>query len=809
MSALALQLRSFGRSGLRQPVFGLLAVLGIALGVAVVTAVDRAIDASRRNLAASVDLVSGPYDYHVVAGTAGVEERFYTELRVRLGVRQALPVVEGSVALGEEAGGARLIGVDLISVLAGDAVSPGWLSRIGAGQIQETPLLAGADGVVLSRAFAARLGVETGDVLAFADGRSSVSIAGVVDVEERAEAAWDGLLLADIATAQALLERQGQLTRIDLSAPPAVLAEVRSSLPPGTELLTSEQRSANMLDLSQSFHLNLTALSLLTLLVGAMLIFNTETFLVVRRRRELAILRTMGVTAREIFLAVLIEAVVLGLAGTLLGLAGGSVLAELMMGFLGRTSADFYSGVSSSLPPMSLGQGLRLALLGVGVSVVAAVLPAREAVRGATVEHLRNHDLMSRSEDPILWRRLALVGLGCMTLGLGLVLVTPGQVTAAFIALFLLLLGFTAQAPWLAQRVFGRPSRDIYAMSMRRLSVRGVSAHLGRSAPALAALIVALGTSLGITLMIASFERAVVNWLDGVLAADFYLAGEQPRLLDVHDGKALAALAGVAEVSTVRWSTIETATGYDRIVAYDLNARARDGFILLDGDARGLWSRFEHERVVMVTETLAYKRALQVGDALNLRTLEGERDFEVAAIYRDYGSEHGTIAMSETVFAQHFASRETVEGIGIYLAPDADPTRSAQALEAWVASQSRPLILRSREALIGLSLEVFARTFTITEVLRVLAALVAFAGTVNALLALLLDRYAQFAVLRALGVTPGEVSRMLLTESGLLGAFAGLFSVPAGLLIGSMLIYVVNVRSFGWSMAPDFSVGPM
>lgn len=813
MSALALQLRSFARSGLRQPVFGLLAVLGVALGVAVVTAVDRAIDASRRNLEASVDLLAGPFSHHVVGGVSGVDEAVYRTLRVELGVRRAMPVVQGPVTLSAGAVRARLVGIDLTAALAADSLAPPWMGEVGDGELQGAPLLPGARSVVLAQSFAQRLGVTVGDRLPLTgDGAHAPTVAAVLNVPAAGDAAWEGLLLSDIATAQEVLGRQGQLTRIDLSPTLAQLTALGDAgmLPPGTELLTGAQRAANVLDLSQSFHLNLTALSLLTLLVGAMLIFNTETFLVVRRRREFAILRTMGVTSREIFVAVLLEACALGVIGTILGLVAGSALAQLMMGLMGRTSADLYATVSASLPPMGLGQLARLSALGVGVSLLAAVLPAREAVRGATVEHLRNHDVMPREAEG-LWGRLAVAGLAAIACGLVLVLVTPGQVTAAFVGLFLLLLGFTAQAPWLARRLFARRAAAAADLSLQRLAVRSVGAHLHRSAPALAALIVALGTSLGITLMIASFERAVVSWLDSVLAADYYVAGEQPRVITQADVASLAAKPGVADVSTVRWNTVETASGHDRIVAYSLNERARRGFILLEGDPQRFWPRFASEPVVMVTQTLAYKRGLRVGDSIPLRTANGERPFEVGAVYRDYGSEHGTIAMSEATFVGHFPTRDTVEGIGVYLDPAADRAQSDAALTAWAEEQqrTRPVLLRSRESLIALSLEVFARTFTITEVLRVLAALVAFAGTINALLALLLDRYAQFAVLRALGVTPNEIARSLLTESGALGAFAGVCAIPAGLLIGLMLIYVVNVRSFGWTMAPHFTLTPM
>jgi putative ABC transport system permease protein len=828
MSAFLLQLLSFLRAGARQPAFALLAVVGVALGVCVVTGVERAIDASRRNLANAIEITSGPYSHHVVGGMAGLDEELYRHLRVDLGLRGSLPVVEGTVVLsglgealaptsngpaptaGPDGVGsgfprrARIIGADALAGI-GSATRGGLAVVRGSGDNQ--PLFAEANGVIVSAPFAQALGANTGDTLHLADGEQVVRIVDIIEVPPDQAGAWDGLMLADIATAQDLTAKRGRLTRIDLQlADDDARARVLDALPADAELLTREQRTANLLGISQSFHLNLTALSLLSLLVGAMLIFNTETFLVVRRRRELAILRTLGVTSPAITMLVLTEAALLGLAGSVLGVLAGSALASVMMDLIGRTSQDLYQAASGTLTPMRPLQLMKLLLLGVGISLLAAWLPAREAARGATVEVLRNHDLMHVEQLP--WGRTALAGWVAIGAASLLLWLTPGNVVAAFVAMFMILLGLTAQAPLLAQSLFAR-SRGL-AGSLPSLTVRSVGSHLSRSATALAALIVALGTSLGIALMIQSFKVSVVDWLDTVLQADYYVAGNQPGDLTLDRLQALQAMPGVADISTVRFDRISTAEGFDRIVAYDLNRRAENGFHFLAGDAARFFATYRDEDVVMVTETLAYKRGLEVGDDLSLRTATGERRFAVGGIYRDYGSEHGTIAMSEATFGRHFPRPPSVGGAGIYVAAqDADTLADVDArLRAWADGQDG-LSLRSRRDLIDISLTVFAQTFTITEVLRVLAALVAFAGTINALLALLLDRYSQFALLRAVGVTPNEIAGMLLAESGLLGLFAGLLAVPVGIVTCLLLIYVVNVRSFGWTMPPVIDAAPL
>jgi putative ABC transport system permease protein len=213
---------------------------------------------------------------------------------------------------------------------------------------------------------------------------------------------------------------------------------------------------------------------------------------------------------------------------------------------------------------------------------------------------------------------------------------------------------------------------------------------------------------------------------------------------------------------------------------------------------------------IFASETLAYRNALAVGDTLVLPADGGSVEFRLIGIYRDYNTDGGGVLMPIEIYQRHWADRD-IDGVGIYLTASADPASVRAEIEARLGG-FRNLRLRSTEAIRNQSLAVFDRTFRVTEVLRVLAGIVAFLGLMSALLSIELDRGREIAVLRALGLTPRRVGILSLTQTLLLGGIAGLLSIPLGIVMAKLLIDVINRRSFGWGMeltvnAPPIALG--
>jgi putative ABC transport system permease protein len=234
------------------------------------------------------------------------------------------------------------------------------------------------------------------------------------------------------------------------------------------------------------------------------------------------------------------------------------------------------------------------------------------------------------------------------------------------------------------------------------------------------------------------------------------------------------------------------------LVVLKMAAKSYGGFKLLAGEASLAWPAFDGAGAVLVSESLSRREALAPGSALRLQSDRGLREFPVVAVFRDYGSEHGVVLMARSTYDRYWDD-PAVSTLGVYAAEGVDTAQLGGAVRGVVAGDQQ-LVVRATGAIKKASMEVFDRTFTITAVLRGLTTIIAFVGILSALMALALERAREIAVLRAQGLTPQQVWQLVQTQTGVMGLIAGLLSIPVGIAMAMMLIFVINLRSFGWSM---------
>jgi putative ABC transport system permease protein len=546
-------------------------------------------------------------------------------------------------------------------------------------------------------------------------------------------------------------------------------------------------------------------LSLLVLVVGMFLIYNTRTFSVVQRRAHIGTLRALGVTRREVFTLVIAEALVIGVIGTALGTALGIVLADGLTALVTRTINDLYFVVAVrelTVAPASLAKGIAL---GLGATLGAALVPAWEATRAPASSVLRRSTLEAQHHRAA--PRLALLGLGTWLLGALLLAWPTRSLPVSYAALFGVILGAALITP-LATLALMRVLTPVMARAgglLGRMATRNVTAMLSRTGVAVSALAVAVAATVGVATMITSFRDSFTQWLDHTFRADLYIsapavnAGAGNLPLDATLVQRLVRTPGVAEVTTGRHFHLESAGGTTELFAVATTRERFRHFDFKAGAADAIWPMFERGEAVIVSEPYAYHHQLALGDAVRLRTGLGERAFTVAGIYADFGSDQGVVTMSRAAYERYWRDR-TITSLAVYAQPETPVDVLQRALEARAGAQ-QALVIRSNRGLREASLEIFDRTFAITEVLRVLATLVAFVGILSALMALQLERARPLAVLRANGLTPAQLWGLVTAETGLMGLAAGLLAMPLGLLLATLLILVINRRSFGWSMA--------
>jgi putative ABC transport system permease protein len=809
-----------------------LAVLGIALGVAVAVSIDLANESARRAFGLATEAVTGRATHQIVGGPSGVPEDFYRALKVEFGARLAAPVLSGDVAAADRPGRTfTVLGVDPFAEApfrpylgeAGGASAPG----AAAGERREAPprdrlatvtaLVTRPGTVVLSRSTARDLGLAVGDRLAVraAGVRRELTVAGLLDPGDPTSArALDGLLVTDIASAQEIFAAAGRLGRIDLIASDdeagrALLGRVARALPPGTELVPSGARAGTTAQMIRAFQWNLTALSLLALVVGMFLIYQTMTFSVVQRRPLIGSLRAIGVTRAEIFALVMAEAALIGVVGTTAGLAMGFTLARGLLGLVTRTINDLYFVLSVRdvvLDPLVLAKGV---LLGVGATLAAALAPAFEAT-GAPPRVVMSRGALETDARRLVpratWLGLALLATGALILAL------PAGIAGGFAGLFVLMIGAALVAPAAALGLLGLLHGPAVAAfgTLGRLATRGIVAAFSRTSVAIAALMIAVSAAIGVGIMIASFREAVVSWLEGTLRADVYvsapsLVGNRPdAALEPALVARLAAAPGVARAGTSRGVLVSGPGGAVQVVALDVDPARPPRWRFREGTADAVWSPAGDVvagETVIVSEPYANRHGARVGDAVRLRTDQGDHDFRVGGVFYDYGSSAGVVVMSRRTYDRLWDDRK-VSGVAIEAVPGTDLGALMADLRGRAAGDQE-IVVRSNHALREASLQIFDRTFAITGVLRTLTVAVAFIGMLAALMALQLERAREIAVLRTLGLTPRQVWGLVTAETGLMGLLAGVLAVPGGLMLAGILVFVINRRSFGWTMPID------
>ncbi len=256
--------------------------------------------------------------------------------------------------------------------------------------------------------------------------------------------------------------------------------------------------------------------------------------------------------------------------------------------------------------------------------------------------------------------------------------------------------------------------------------------------------------------------------------------------------------------STYRGTDVLRPDDAFRLVALDLDPRGEGAFDFIDGSAGEILERFRAGEGVIASEPYVFRRGLERGDPVTLATDEGERSLPIVGVFYDYGSEQGTVMMARSLYDRLFDD-PGITSLGLFLHDGADSERVVEELLSTVP-EGRAVVVRTNDTLRSASLGVFDRTFQVTAVLRLLAFIVAFVGVLSALAALQLERARELGLLRAAGMTPAQLAGMVVTQTGLIGLAAGVLAVPVGLVLSAVMIFVVNKRSFGWTL--DMQVGP-
>lgn len=791
----------------------------LALGVAVFLAVRLANKAAVTGFAFFTESISGESDMLLRAPAGTLDVEILPELRAATGTDPVgiFPVLEVSAADASEPDGAilNLVGIDLVAIRSSAGLNGGAGEADGA---EEESMLGRSDLAFVGESFAGARGLVAGDAfeIVLDDETKSLKVNAVVPNDPNRPEIPENLVLMDLPGLWNLAGGEKELTRVEFRIPEGtareeILGRVKGALSDFARdreliLQTPEDRKASVTTMSAAFRMNLGILSGLALIVGIYLILQAMEAAVIKRQAEIAIMRSLGVTPGQIRRVWFVESVVLGVAGSLLGVLLGWLLALGLVGAIARTVNTIYYQTTSDAVTLSLGEIAFAVGFGTIASIIAAIIPSREAASTPPAQTMRKGAQgggLSVLRNNRLGIALTVVGIACAWIPpfvqQGMVIPVGGYIAAVLsVAGFSILIGNL----YLPVSKFLRKGKSapmkIYAASQLRRPE-------GRHRLTAAGLAVAIGMSAAMGILVASFENTLTSWINHLLKADIYVAA--------------AGASSVANENTISertWRDIEKipgVAGLDKLRHYIVTLDGREVF-LGGSDYNADPSRFlqliwleEPEQtgpdalsrsigelpVAWVSEP--FSRRFEVGkiDRIEFPTPDGEKTAVVTGVYADYGSEAGTILVSRSLTKEWF-NDNSVSRIAVYADGD------AEAVLEEIQTRHPTLAARTNSNLRSESLRIFHQTFAVTYALEAIAVIIAVLGLGLALTGLLLERKTELTTLREIGATRRDIARAAMWEGIGIAAVGIVGGLAMSFVLGWILIFVINPQSFGWTL---------
>ncbi len=798
----------------------LMALAGIALGVALGLAVHVINQSAIGEMQQAARTLSGDADLSIRAGRAsagGFDEKLLETVAADERVQMASPVIEADATFSNDAPNAasgaalqptrgrrtiKFIGVDIFRAAL---LQPGFAGEMYATEDQFSMLR--GDHVLLNQAARAMIGAGTDQD---ATRKFSVTVGGAphsLIVAGKAElAGYPGpLAIIDIAGAQTLFNQLGQISRIDIrlipgANPADVARSLAMQLPDGVVASTPAQADKQSAAVSRAYRINLTVLSLVALFTGGFLVFSTQSLSVLRRRAQFALYRTLGVTRGELLRALIAEGAILGCIGGAVGAALGLWLATFA---LAKFGGDLGSGFFAGTAPVAQWTWATLAFftsLGIAAGVAGAAIPARAAVNEAPARAIKATDGEGEASSlPPAWTGLALLILSAVLLVLPAFDDIPWL---AYLAIAALLLGILALSPIASSKIIAfipKPKNFI-----AQLSLSHIEKSPGPSAAGITGVVASFSLMIAMLIMVVSFRSSLEQWLVGVLNQDLYVrqGSGDSNALNTSTGAALQALSGVANADFLRYrSVILDAKKPEQppvtLITRPLRENVLASLSVLKRAPANANSDAGKLPDIWISEAVADLYGYAPGQTISL-PLDGiSHQVFVAGIWRDYARSFGAMVIDREVYLKWTAD-DKINDVSLTLSEGANKADVMAAIRNLPVDAK--LDVTDAAEIRKLSLQAFDRSFAVTYALEIAAIFVGLAGISATFSAQAWSRRREFGMLRHLGVSRREIATLLGAEGALLGALGAAIGLALGMAIALILIFVVNRESFHWSM---------
>jgi putative ABC transport system permease protein len=768
----------------------LLTIFGIVLGVAVVVAIDVVNGSVMTSFRGTIDKVAGKTALTVGEGT-GLAEELLEVVRGVPGVAVAVPVIRETARDVKTHAQLTVFGIDTVS---DSKVRDYDITADDVRVEDELAFLNDPKGVIITGAYAQRTGLQVGDVIELetADGVSEFNVRGTLAPRGVAKIFGGDLLLMDVFAAQIAFGRGKVFDYIDVvperGQQVAALAErIAKAVGYKAEVARPQRRTEEAEQIMSGFKLGLSIASLVAICVGAFIVYNALAIAVAQRRKEIGILRAIGVTRGQIMTVFVGEGLLIGMVGSALGIVAGILLAHASIGLVDATFSQMYTRVQLEGLSVAPGQLIIGLAVGIGVSFLAAFFPSRRAAHVEPATAMRKKfdsaDVAVPSGSTALrlaagWAAatalIAIYAHARESALIGYAAVATFAMTAAFLAPAI------ARSVGLGAGLWARRSSPV-----ARMGVIGFERNAGRNAVAIAALGIALANVVTSGFFLGSLQQTTERWINRTLRADvFVFAGRQvgarfERPMSEAIAAELQAKPGVEYVEALRLVRQRFRGQPFLMNAYDVvNYNRYNRQAVVEGDLDEATAQVAAGKAVMASQTFMRQFKLRLGDVVELQTMRGKRPFPIALVYADYSTELGGLTMMRSVYIDLFGDR-LVDAYSVYNKRGADAEAVRRRIADEVGKKHRLMVVANGEFKKEIR-GVIERSFAMMGALELVAILVALLGIVNTLVVSVIDRRMEIGILKAIGAGRRQVQQMFMVEAWLLGFAACLLGIGFG-----------------------------
>jgi putative ABC transport system permease protein len=763
----------------------LLSVLGVALGIGLFVGVRVASDRAVASFEADIRGMN-PRASHEILDRRGVDFDESVYGLVRAVEDESYPLLRATGYLPTSEETIEIIGIYTVRLVRFFGFEPG--QRYDVEGYYRT-----LNGVFVSKSFAKKHSLSKGDLFEAAvyDRGYVFRVADVIDSDLFPAAT----VIMDIGNFQEYLGRSGYLTKIDLVTDDEAAQKIEGIIPPNVTIQRKEKVIENQKALVASFRYNLLFVSLIAVLVGIFLLYNTIFVSVVKRRREIGILRSLGIGKRTVMALFMIQGLILGFS----------------IAAVEKTMSTIYRGVSITEFLLTGKDILSAMIMGVTVSLAASVIPSFESAKVRPNEALHEGSLEVRYAG--YQRAFSLLG--------GLLIIAGAVLSyvdyrappfsfpyLAYGGILLFIVGFTLLSPLYlraALRVVKSPINWLFK-GTGRVAVSGVGGSVFRFSVALMS--VAISTALVIALLssIYSLRSSLKEWIERNITADIYVKPASclsnycffPLTDEVI--KALGTYPEVAGVDRFRVLQVEL-FGRNVVAGFGETEKLRQfGNVkyFKEGDRERL-KRLEEKKEVSISDYLSIRHGIKKGDIIEISTPMGREKFVVNNTFISYSTTSGFIYFDRRWLRELWGLDDATQA-SVYLREGEDAGRFTGKLKRHLSKDYSLEILNNRE-LRERILAIFNRSFSITYAIELIAIVVSLLGMVNALLVLVLEKKREMSIIRYLGGSWAQIRNMIVISAGIIGMAGVLLGTVMGPIISMVIIHVINRLSFGWDVS--------